>query len=108
MSSSKVNIGKVSLVLAIVAVPFLVLVLVPLLGEEYMFYGPVFFWGLELVAFVLGAIGWRSVFGKAGVAVSVIVSLLLLGWLTPGDVTTTEVTTTGQVTVGEQVGASTE
>jgi hypothetical protein len=80
MSGSK-TIGRVSVVLAVGAIilPFL-LVLFPALRSFawiHWILGPYMVWALELVSFILGIISWRTIEGKIGIIVSVLISILL-------------------------------
>lgn len=93
MDSNKLILGKISLVLAISspAFPFIVPLIYKPSSDFFWVNGPAFIWGFELIAFILGVVSWRTLNGKIGVAISLIVSALLVGYLTVYSVTTTEI-----------------
>jgi len=92
MKSSSLTIGTVSLALAIISVgvPFLIPILYKPSHDFFWINGPYFIWALEFLALILGLMAWRTLPGKLGAAFSICISLLLLGYLTIGSVTTTE------------------
>ena len=83
MKTNNFTIGKLSLVLALITVviPFLISMLFMSTQDFIWINGPYFIWGFEFLAFVLGIISWRTLPGKMGVALSLLISLLLLGYL---------------------------
>ena len=93
MDSSKPTLGKFSLILAIFApvFPFAVPLIYKPSDDFFWVNGPAFIWGFEFIAFVLGVFSWRTLNGKLGVAISLIISALLLGYMTVYSVTTTEI-----------------
>ena len=81
MNSTNSSLGWLSLIIALVGIPISFL-----LG-----LGPFAIWGFELIALVIGFISRRTVTGKAGMIVAILISLLLFGYLTIGGVSTTTV-----------------
>jgi len=82
-TNSKINIGKISLILAIggAVVSIAVALLLALIESLTNFMPPytlcfVLFVALEIAALVTGIIGWRSACGKAGLIISAILLLL--------------------------------
>lgn len=83
MKTSNLTTGKIALALALIAVlvPFLISFLFKSSRDFIWINGPNFILGLELIAFVLGILSWRTLPGKIGVILSIGISLLLVGYL---------------------------
>jgi len=83
MKTSNLTIGNLSLALSLIAVaiPFLIPILFDSSKDFFWINGPYFIWGLELLALILGIVSWRTLQGKLGVALSIGISLLLIGYL---------------------------
>jgi len=91
MSIQRVTVGWISLWTAIlgVIVPFVIPIFVPGLRELFWFYGPIVIWILEFVALILGIVGRRTIPGKIGMSLAIIISLFLVGYLSFGGGTVT-------------------
>jgi hypothetical protein len=78
--------GQVSVLLAILGVltPFIIPVVFPSLRDIFWTYGPVMIWMLQLVSFIVGFVGRRSMLGKVGMILAVLFSIILLGYLSFG------------------------
>ena len=81
----KERLGSVGVALAIGA--FLVLIVLPLLWPPVSILsnilGGIFgFFALELIAFVLGAVAWRTSAGKIAMVLSILITMLVVGWFT--------------------------
>ena len=79
-NNERVGYTSLGLALAGVVAPFVLVAIKPSLRYEAPW--PLIILAIELSAFVIGVIGWRTTSGKAGMVLSVILSLLLL-WFTP-------------------------
>ena len=66
--------------------PFVLPLLVPDLQDFFWLNGPIVIWLFELLALVLGILKWHTVPGKIGLSLAIIISLLLLIYLTIGGV----------------------
>nr|WP_315481478.1 hypothetical protein [uncultured Undibacterium sp.] len=92
MALDKSTVGKISILFA-VAIPLL-LFSCTIFSDSWRDYfwvkGPWFIFGAEFIALLLGLVAWSTPVGKRGVFLSVLISVLLFGYLSISGVSTIE------------------
>lgn len=91
MSIQRTTVGWISFWTAIVGaiVPFVIPIFIPGLREFFWFRGPIVIWILEFIALIIGIVGRRTIPGKIGMALAIIISLFLVAYLSFGGATVT-------------------
>jgi hypothetical protein len=84
MPTNKNTIGNVAIFIAIAALPIIVLIIPTIIPSTKDFLwtrGAYLVWLLEFFAFILGVLSRKTVSGKISIVVSVIISLMLILYL---------------------------
>ena len=91
MSIQRTTVGWISFWIAIAGaiIPFVIPIFIPGLRGFFGFRGPIVIWILESVALITGIVGRRTMPGKIGMSLAIIISLFLVGYLLFGGVTVT-------------------
>jgi hypothetical protein len=85
VSINKEKIGNIALFLAIAAVPipFIISIAIPSTKDFLWINGPILIWILEFVAFILGVVSRKTLFGKISIFLSIAISAALLTYSLP-------------------------